>query len=256
MLKQQSLQAELVQIQENWPKNTLFWIKELYHIYKNKYIETIALKDFNVQIKSGEFLGILGPSGSGKSTFMKILAGLILPTTGRVYFKPDPNKSEILNLARFNLSERTKFRRENIGYIFQEFKLFEYLTVEENIEIPYIIREINPDEFREKITQIMEACGIEHRRSYKIEQLSGGEKQRVQVATALISEPKIILADEPTGNLDTENSKNIFKLLKTISTEFNTSILSVSHDLKIHDYCDRTLKIVDGRIEKKSKLDE
>ena len=246
-----SLQAEMVQVKESWPQNTLFWLKDVYHIYKTKYVETVALKNLNVHIKRGEYLGILGPSGSGKSTFMNILGGLLVPTTGRVYFKPNETESEIINIARFDLFERTQYRRDNIGFIFQEFKLFNYLTAEENVEVPFIIRNINPKDKKEEITQILQACGIEHRREYKIDQLSGGEKQRIQVATALVSHPKIILADEPTGNLDSVNSQNIFELLKTVAKKYNTTVVTVTHDLRIKEYCDRTLTIKDGQIQEK-----
>ena len=246
-----SLRAKKIQVKESWPQNTLFWLKDVFHIYKTRYVETVALKNLNVHIKRGEYLGILGPSGSGKSTFMNILGGLLVPTTGRVYFKPNETESEIINIARFDLFERTQYRRDNIGFIFQEFKLFNYLTAEENVEVPFIIRNINPKDKKEEITQILQACGIEHRREYKIDQLSGGEKQRIQVATALVSHPKIILADEPTGNLDSVNSQNIFELLKTVAKKYNTTVVTVTHDLRIKEYCDRTLTIKDGQIQEK-----
>jgi len=242
MNKMLSLQAEMVQIKENWPENGLFWVKDLFHIYKTKYIETVALKDVNFQVFKGEFLSVLGPSGSGKSTLLNILSGLLTPSTGRIYFK-DYSNSKITNIAKLEFGDLTSFRREHIGYIFQEFKLFEYLTVEQNIQVPLLIHKVELKENQKLISEILKKCEIEHRREYRVEQLSGGEKQRVQVAMAIISRPSIILADEPTGNLDEKNSINIFELLKSISSEYNTTVLIVSHNERVTDYTDRSIHI-------------
>ena len=243
MKNELSLQAEMVQILENWPENLLFWIKELYHIYKSRYIETVALKDINLKIQRGKFIGIVGPSGSGKTTLLNILGGLMLPTSGRIYFKQNLDDDGVINLTTLDLEHRTTFRRKNIGFIFQDYNLFNYLTVEENIIVPLLIQELNPKKNIELINKVLNLCNIEHRREFSIDKLSGGEKQRVQVAMALISQPKIILADEPTGNLDSDNSLLIFKLLKDISKTYNTTILTVSHDLRIKEFCDEILSI-------------
>ncbi|MHA1584893.1 MAG: ABC transporter ATP-binding protein [Promethearchaeota archaeon] len=242
MKKQISLKAEMVEVKENWGDKRQLWIKDLFHIYKSKSIETVAIKDFNLQMDKGEFLAILGPSGSGKSTLLNILGGLLLPSAGRVYFKFDSD-TPIENLSKLTFEQRIEYRRKNIGYIFQEYNLFDYLTVEENVSVPLLIRHKKIKKFKEKIDEILKKCEIEHRREYTIDQLSGGEKQRVQVATALISSPKLILADEPTGNLDYQNSQNIFKLLQSISKEFHTSIIVVSHDLSVKNYCERILNV-------------
>ncbi|MHA1584346.1 MAG: ABC transporter ATP-binding protein [Promethearchaeota archaeon] len=242
MQKQISLKAEMVEIKENWGDKHQFWIKDLFHIYKSKNIETVAIKDFNMQIDKGEFLAILGPSGSGKSTLLNILGGLLLPSAGRVYFKLN-SEDPIENLSKLSFEKRIEYRRKNIGYIFQEFNLFDYLTVEENVSVPLLIRHKKIKKYQNKIDDVLKKCEIEHRREYKIDQLSGGEKQRVQVATALISSPKLILADEPTGNLDAQNSQNIFKLLRSISKEFHTSLIVVSHDLSVKNYCDRIINL-------------
>ncbi|WP_457559654.1 ABC transporter ATP-binding protein [Candidatus Harpocratesius sp.] len=242
MQNQISLKAEMVSVKENWGKNCQLLIKDLFHIYKSKNVETVALKDFNMKMDKGEFLAIIGPSGSGKSTLLKIIGGLLLPSAGRVYFRFDPD-DPIKNLTKLSFEKRIDYRRINIGYIFQEYNLFDYLTVEENVSIPLLIRYKKIKRFSTKIDEILKKCGIEHRREYKIDQLSGGEKQRVQIAAALVSSPKLILADEPTGNLDHENSQNIFQLLKSISKEFKTSIIVVSHDLSIEDFCERIINV-------------
>ena len=243
MTNQLSLQAESIKIEEEWTQDLLYWVKDLFHVYKTRYVETVALKDFNLKIYRGEIIAIMGPSGSGKTTLMNILSGLMLPTTGRVYFKKNPEEKKIINLSRLNLVERTRFRRENIGFVFQDYKLFDYLTTEENVQVPLLIQNMNPEDKKDNINEILIACGIEHRREYRIEQLSGGEKQRVQIAMALISSPQIILADEPTGNLDTENSIKIHQLLKNISKKYNATILIVSHDIKVHEFCDRVIEL-------------
>ncbi len=189
----------------------------------------------------------MGPSGSGKSTLLKILAGILPCTTGRLYYKKDEN-SVVENISKYDLLKRTKFRRENIGYVFQEYNLFEYLTVEENIKVPILIKNQDPKKKTDDIDEVLKICNIEHRREYKIEQLSGGEKQRVQLAMALVTKPKIIIADEPTGNLDSKNALSIFQLLKNITNNHKTTVLTVTHDLKIKNYCDRSLLIKDGMI--------
>ncbi|MHA1719102.1 MAG: ABC transporter ATP-binding protein [Promethearchaeota archaeon] len=245
MNEQISLQAENIQIKELWTPELLFWIKDLYHIYKNPYIETMAIKNLNHKINRGKFIAIIGPSGSGKTTLLNIMSCLLVPTTGRLYFK-DAETEKIINLARLSLKQRTQFRRNNVGMIFQDYKLFDYLTVEENVEVPLLIKNIkfnSKEKKKNAITKVLTDCNIEHRRSYNIEQLSGGEKQRVQIAMAIISKPKIILADEPTGNLDTENSMKIFNLLRSIANKYQTSILTVSHDLRIKDYCDQIIEL-------------
>lgn len=242
MQNQISLKAEYIQVKDNWENDCQLIIKELFHIYKNQNVETVAIKDFNMKLYKGEFIAILGASGSGKSTLLNILGGILLPTTGRIYFKFDPNQP-IKNLAKLSFEERIDYRKEHIGFIFQEYNLFDYLTVEENVSVPLLIRDKKEKDFRPLIGEILEKCGIEHRREYHIDQLSGGEKQRVQIATALVSSPKLILADEPTGNLDNENSQKIFQLLHSINKDFGTSVITVSHDLSIKKYCDRIINL-------------
>lgn len=251
-MAQISLKAEYTEINDQWSENLLFWIKELYQIYKDEFIETVALRNLSMKIYRGEFISILGPSGSGKTSLLKIIAGLLPCTTGRIYFKATP-KSNLENIAKYNSEARITYRRDNIGYISQELVLFDYLTVEENIQIPLLIKDQNPKENEDEIEKIMKDCGIEHRREYKIQQLSGGEKQRVQIAMALITKPRIILADEPTANLDSKNALNIFDLLKQINNKYQSNILAVTHDVSIKSFTHRNLIIKDGELFEENK---
>lgn len=248
-MTQISIETELLQMQEQWHSPDLLAIKNLYHVYKSDAYETVALKDISYTIQEGEFLAILGPSGSGKSTFITILGGLLKPTAGRIYFKSNlslPNRIELF--SQYNLTERTQYRRNYIGMMFQDPNLFDYLTVEQNIQVPLLIQKKKVEDYQDKIDEFLKACNIEHRRQYKVSQLSGGERQRVQIVCALIKSPRIILADEPTGNLDSKNAQGIFQLLKTINESYGTTIIAVSHDVSIKTYAHKSISIIDGKL--------
>lgn len=247
-MKPISYETELLKIKESWPENLLFSLKEIYMIYKSKYIETVALHNLNLNIFQGDFIAVMGPSGSGKTSLLNILSGLISPTAGRIYFNQDNKEKNIVDIAKYDVDARTNYRRKNIGYVFQDPNLFEYLTVEENIQVPLLIQGKDPSNNEDLISEMLISCGIEHRRKHKIEQLSGGERQRVQVACALIHKPKILIADEPTGNLDKINALNIFDLLQDINQKYSTTILVATHDEKIANYVSRKLIIEDGSI--------
>ena len=156
-------------------------------------------------------------------------------------------QNNIQLLSRFNFDQRTEYRRTNIGIVFQEYNLFDYLNVSENIELALMIKNEN---FRNtsEIEKLLQICNIEHRKTHKVKQLSGGEKQRVQIAVALAGNSRIILADEPTGNLDSNNSKNIFELFQKINHDMNTTILVVSHNIVITEYTSKAIKIIDGEL--------
>jgi len=200
--------------------------KNINHFYENEQV----LTDINIEIKKGEFLALVGASGSGKSTLLSILSTLLKPTSGELYFE-DLNYNDIKDINRF--------RRESIGFVFQFHYLIEYLTVKENIQLAS-----KNSDYLEKLLSYLE---IEHLSHKLPNQISGGQRQRVAIARALINKPKVIFADEPTGNLDRANSKNVFELLKEISTD-GTTIITATHDLELSQLCDKTVEITDGRI--------
>ncbi|WP_457558803.1 ABC transporter ATP-binding protein [Candidatus Harpocratesius sp.] len=247
-MNQISYEAELLEIKESWQENLLYSLKEIFMIYKSKYVETVALQNLNMKIFHGEILSIMGPSGSGKSSLLNILSGILSPTVGRVYFNQDIKVKNIIEIAKFDVEARTNFRRKNIGYVFQDPNLFEYLTVEENVQVPLLIQGKDVNDNHDWISEVLTSCGIEHRRSYKIEQLSGGERQRVQIACAIISRPKILIADEPTGNLDAANALKIFDLFRSINEKYSTTMVIATHDEKISKYATRKLVIENGSI--------
>jgi len=199
--------------------------------------QTSALRGVSLTITKGEFVGIKGPSGSGKSTLLYLLAGLLMPTAGEIYFQEKPLK---------NIKNKALYRRKNIGFVFQDFYLYPRFTVLENMLLPFLNRFIVPALTIKKAETQLDYLGIFGKKDLPVEVLSAGERQRVCLARALLYEPKCILADEPTGNLDTENAKNILGLLQKINDEHKTTILLVTHDEKISHYAHRLIHIIDG----------
>lgn len=208
-----------------------------------------ALKNINIEIEKGDFLGIMGPSGSGKSTLLYLLGGLDKPTGGDIVLDGE-------NISSFSDYSATLVRRRNIGFVFQFFNLLPTLTAEENIMLPLIIDGKNPKKYKERLDLILIKTGLLQRRNHKPDQLSGGEQQRVALARALITEPAIILADEPTGNLDSKTSVSIMGLLKESSVIFNQTIIMVTHDPRAAAYADRLVFLRDGEITEQRKFDD
>lgn len=208
-----------------------------------------ALKDIDLEIEKGSFLGIMGPSGSGKSTLLYLLGGLDKPTKGDIVLEGE-------KISTFSDYRATLVRRRKIGFVFQFFNLLPTLTAEENIMLPLIIDGKNPKKYRERLEIILEKTGMTNRRSHKPDQLSGGEQQRVALARALITEPAIILADEPTGNLDSKTGLNIMGLLKESSVEFKQTIIMVTHDPRAAAYADRLIFLRDGEISEEIEFSE
>lgn len=208
-----------------------------------------ALKNINIEIEKGDFLGIMGPSGSGKSTLLYLLGGLDKPTGGDIVLDGE-------NISSFSDYSATLVRRRNIGFVFQFFNLLPTLTAEENIMLPLIIDGKNPKKYKERLDLILIKTGLLQRRNHKPDQLSGGEQQRVALARALITEPAIILADEPTGNLDSKTSVSIMGLLKESSLVFNQTIVMVTHDPRAAAYADRLVFLCDGEITEQRKFDD
>ncbi len=209
--------------------------------YKNGTDELYALDNINFKIKKGEFVVITGKSGSGKSTLLHLIGGLDLPTSGTVLV----NNTDIYKLNDKNL---TIFRRKYIGIIYQFYNLIPVLNVFENIILPALFdkRKIN----EEKINNLLNKLGLNGKKDYLPNDLSGGEQQRVAIARALINRPKLVLADEPTGALDSKNSKYIMKLLKFYNKKYKQTIIMVTHDTSLTCYADRIITMSDGKIEK------
>lgn len=199
-----------------------------------------ALVDVSLAVRSGEFLTIMGASGSGKSTLLHLLAGLTERTSGEV-------KINGVDMATMSDAERTRFRRRNIGIVFQAFNLIPTLTAEENILLPSLI-EGKPQQARDKLESQLETLELQDRRKHRPDSLSGGEQQRVAIARALIMEPALVLADEPTGNLDSENSERLCKILRTLCDEQRRTIVLVTHDSQVARYGDRCVTLKDGRV--------
>jgi ABC-type lipoprotein export system ATPase subunit len=201
--------------------------------------QSFALRDVSFSVSKGDFVGIRGPSGSGKSTLLYLLAGLIEPSSGEIYFQEKP-----LDLIK----NKALYRRKNIGFVFQDFYLYPGFTVLENMLFPCMHRFFIPSSVIKKAERQLEYLHIRHKRSVKVESLSAGERQRVCIARALLYEPYCILADEPTGNLDSENAKNTLSLFRRINEDHKTTILLVTHDEMISDYAHRIVRIIDGNL--------
>ena len=215
-------------------------VSNLSKIFRTEEIETTALNGVSFEIKDGEFVAVMGPSGCGKSTLLNILGLLDNPTGGSYRLLG----SEVAGLRE---KERTRFRKGNIGFVFQSFNLIDELDVYENIELPLRYLDISAAERRRKVTEIMKRMAISHRAKHFPQQLSGGQQQRVAIARAVIAGPKLILADEPTGNLDSRNGREVMNLLKELN-EDGTTIVMVTHSQRDAASADRIINLFDGQI--------
>ncbi len=217
----------------------LLEVKNLKKYYESGEEVVKALDDVSFEVAHGEFVAIVGSSGCGKSTLLNMIGGLDKLTSGEVYINGN-------NIYEYNNDELTIFRRRNIGFIFQSFNLISTLTVYENITLPLQLDGIEVDE--EYLNKLVKFLGIENKLSAFPNKLSGGQQQRVAIARALVSRPSIVLADEPTGNLDTKMSLNVVELLTYLSKEFNQTILMITHDLELVNLVDRVIEIKDGKL--------
>lgn len=220
---------------------TLLSIEGLSKSYVRGQEQIYVLKDFHLELSQGEFLGIMGPSGSGKSTLLNLIACLDEPDEGKILLRGN-------SLLSLNERERSLFRRDHMGFIFQFFHLLPSLTVLENIALPLFLKGVGYKKALEQAREQLKWLGLSFAKDPLPNELSGGEMQRVAIARALISKPDLILADEPTGNLDYENSQNIAELLRNASHEFSQTVLLVTHDLEIAQFSDRSLTLQDGVI--------
>lgn len=208
-----------------------------------------VLKGIDLEIKTGEYLSIMGPSGSGKTTLFNMIGGLDKPTSGAVYI-------DEIDIAQLDAYELAWLRCRKIGYIFQTFNLIQVMTALENVTLPMVFAGIPDEAAREKGMALLDLVGLKKRFQHKPFELSGGQQQRVAVARALANDPAIILADEPTGNLDLTTGEEIITLLKMLSREKNVTIISATHDLKMLNVSDRVIWVSDGKVEKIENRDE
>ena len=214
--------------------------KNLKKIYTTGDVETTALDSVNLNVKEGEFAAIMGPSGCGKSTLLNILGLIDNPTEGKYFFAGE-------EVSEYSERQRADLRKRNIGYVFQSFNLIDELTVYENIELPLLYMKIKPADRRERILEAMEQLKLAHRQGHFPKQLSGGQQQRVAVARAIVGKPKLILADEPTGNLDSSNGEEIMSLLTGLN-EKGATIVIVTHSEAYAEYSQRVVHLFDGHI--------
>ena len=216
-------------------------IENLHHTFDMKAYQVHALSDISFEVNSGEFIGLIGPSGSGKTTLINCLAGLLKPSSGNVRI----NEIEITSLKHSKLRH---FRLRSIGLIFQEHLLVESLNVFENVELPLVFGRVPLDERQTKVNELLSQVGLEDKREHLPGELSGGEQQRVGIARALVFNPEIILADEPTGDLDTKNGQMVIQIFKEIVNEQGKSVVMVSHDPRHRPHFDRVLELSDGHL--------
>ena len=223
-------------------------LSKLSKVYRTDEIESTALNEVSFEINEGEFVSIMGPSGCGKSTLLNILGMLDKPESGSYQFLDN-------EVAQLKEKERSDVRKKNIGFIFQNFNLIDELTVFENIELPLLYNGVNSSERKKRVNELIEKIGISHRASHFPQQLSGGQQQRVAVARALITKPPLILADEPTGNLDSSHGNEVMELMCELN-DAGTTIIMVTHSAHDASYSNRIINLLDGQIvsEKKSKL--
>jgi putative ABC transport system ATP-binding protein len=214
--------------------------------YRTTEVETSALNGVSLDIAPGEFVAIMGPSGCGKSTLLNILGLLDSPDQGAYWFFGQ-------EVAKRSERELTALRRTGVGFIFQSFNLIDDLNVAENVEVSLLYRHIGSSDRRKRVAAALERVGIAHRAKHLPHQLSGGQQQRVAIARALVAEPKLILADEPTGNLDTENGTAVISLLTEIN-DAGTTVIMVTHSLVHAGYAKRTVKLLDGRVVSETQL--
>ncbi|MGE4064493.1 MAG: ABC transporter ATP-binding protein [Rhodospirillaceae bacterium] len=215
-------------------------LQNLTKVFRTDEVETTALNAVNIDIKQGEFVAIMGPSGCGKSTLLNIIGMLDTPTSGSYLFKGE-------EISGYSEAQLADLRKQNLGFIFQSFNLIDELTVFENIELALLYHDVPAKERRERVLAVMEKVGIAHRASHKPAQLSGGQQQRVAVARAVVSNPSLILADEPTGNLDSQHGAEVMALLRQLNKE-GTTVVMVTHSRTDAGHARRVINVLDGHV--------
>src|SRR5690554_5008486 len=220
--------------------NPMIQLQQVDKIYRTEEIETVALENVNLEVKRGEFLAVMGPSGCGKSTLLNVMGLLDMPTSGKVIL----DGKETFNMKD---KELARFRNEKLGFVFQSFHLINSLNVLDNVELPLLYRNVSASERRERAEEVLKKVGLSHRMRHFPSQLSGGQCQRVAIARAVIGNPFIILADEPTGNLDSKMGAEVMDLLHKLNQEDGRTIVMVTHDENMAKETGRTIRFLDGR---------
>ena len=214
--------------------------ENLMKVYTTEDVETTALNNINIEIKQGEFVSIMGPSGCGKSTLLNLIGLLDNPSDGAYFFLDH-------EVSKYSERQRANLRKQNIGFVFQSFNLIDELTVYENIELPLLYQKVGAQERKERVNATMEKMGIMHRKSHFPQQLSGGQQQRVAVGRAVVGNPKLILADEPTGNLDSAHGDEVMKMLLDLNSA-GTTVIMVTHSPTYAEYGHRVIHLFDGHV--------
>lgn len=212
----------------------------LQKIYTTEEVETTALNNINFEIKQGEFVAIMGPSGCGKSTLLNIIGLLDNPSGGEYYFLDN-------EVSKFSERQRANLRKTNIGFVFQSFNLIDELTVYENVELPLLYLGVSSSQREKQVNEVLERMQIMHRKNHFPQQLSGGQQQRVAVSRAVVAKPKLILADEPTGNLDSQNGEEVMNIMTQLN-EAGTTIIMVTHSPHDSEYANRVIHLFDGHV--------
>jgi putative ABC transport system ATP-binding protein len=215
-------------------------IEKLKKVFRTEEVETVALNEVSLEVNDGEFIAIMGPSGCGKSTLLNILGLLDNPTSGNYFLAGN-------EVGHLKEKERTQARKGNIGFVFQSFNLIEEMSVFENVELPLVYLKINKTERKKRVEEALRRMNISHRAKHFPNQLSGGQQQRVAIARAVVANPKLILADEPTGNLDSKNGKDVMDLLSELNKE-GTTIVMVTHSQHDASFAHRIINLFDGEI--------
>ena len=215
-------------------------LADVHRLYRSEEVETTALKSIELHVREGEFVAIMGPSGCGKSTLLNILGTIDRPTSGKYMFRD----REVTQLPEADLA---KLRRDNLGFVFQSFNLIDELTIAENVELGVVYRKWAGRDRKAKVLAAMDKVGIAHRARHYPHQLSGGQQQRAAIARAIVGQPSLILADEPTGNLDTENGAQVMDILRSLNEE-GATIVMVTHSPSHADLAKRKIEMLDGRI--------
>jgi len=209
-------------------------------VYRTDEVETTALNNINFQVNEGEFVSIMGPSGCGKSTLLNVIGLIDTASGGEYYFAGE-------EVAKYNERQRANIRKGNIGFVFQSFNLIDELTVSENIELPLLYLKVSAADRKKRVDEVMEYMQIMHRKNHFPQQLSGGQQQRVAVARAVVANPKVILADEPTGNLDSKHGDEVMNILTELNKN-GTTIIMVTHSPSYAEYSNRVVHLFDGKV--------
>jgi putative ABC transport system ATP-binding protein len=223
------------------PRPIVVSIRNLTKIYAQGEIQVTALNNISLDIGSGEFLALMGPSGSGKSTLLHIIAGIDRPSSGEC-------KVQGVTVTNLNESELADWRNQNVGFVFQTFNLIPVLTAFENVELPLLLTQLPAKKRRELVNTALELVGLGDRHKHLPRQLSGGQEQRVAIARALVTDPKLIVADEPTGNLDHQSAEDVLEILKTLSTAADKTVIMVTHDPRAAAYGSRSVHLEKGEL--------